>query len=356
MSKITRITKRTVRVAFFLVSALLIIGIGGAIAFAMQHQTRKLPIRQYFSSNHTNAIWAWQDPTRASQSDLTELAEFMRLHQLNAIYVSTDRYAELADGAMTPQKTEQKKQLDDALERYVSTLGKDNIKVYAMAGDVNWSNLPEWKYPLTILKSVEDYNDSHSHAQLAGVEFDIESYNQQGFAESSMDAKSLVLGDYLSMVDALSGQVEHYIGQSPHKLELGFAIPYWFDDENGNIPPVTFQEKTGPTLYHLMDRLNRLPASNVVVMAYRNAAKGNDGVIFHARTEVEYASSRASNVKVLIGQETTDVQPAKITYYGQSATEMSNQIALIDQTFKDSSAYSGVAINDLAGYRELSGE
>jgi hypothetical protein len=356
MSKITRLIKRASRALFFLISALLIIGIGASIALTMQRQTSKLPIRQYFSSAHTNAVWSWQDPTKASQSDLSELAEFMHLHQLNAIYVTVDKYAIFADGTTTAQKNHQKKQLDDAMERYVTTLGKDNIKVYAMAGDVDWSNPPEWKYPLSILKSVEEYNKSHHHARLAGVEFDIESYNQAGFAESSMDAKSLVLGDYLSMVDVLADQVQEHIDTTSHGLELGFAIPYWFDNENGNIPAITMDNKTGPTLYHLMDRLNRLPTSNVVVMSYRNAAKGNDGAIFHARTEVDYASSRAPRVKVLIGQETTDVEPAKITYYGQSATEMSNQIALIDEAFKGTDTYDGIAINDLAGYRKLSDE
>lgn len=346
--------KKTGRNVVAAISALIIVAVGVGIAWAMSFGAGKLPIKQYFSRDYTNAIWDWSSPVARSQQDVSNISDFMYFHQLNAVYVNVGQYAAALGSPETPQKAAQQKQLDDALARYVSTLGRRHIKVYGVAGDVDWSNPPEWHMPLSIMQAVERYNGRNPQARLAGVEFDIESYNQPGFSRSSMTAKGLVLGDYLSMVDTLATADAAYVKDTSHSLELGFTIPYWFDDENGNIPPVTWGDKTGPTLYHLLDRLNQLPKSNVLVMAYRNAAKGNDGVIFHARTEVDYAQAKAPNVRVMIGQETTDVTPAKITYFGKSAAELSDQIKLIEDAFAGSGVLGGIAINDLAGYEQMS--
>lgn len=354
MHSMRRALRHTAHGIFYAVSALIIIVLGSGFAWEMHLAANKVPIKQYFSTKYTNALWDWDDPTKTSQGSLDALSEFMYLHQLNALYLDTSAYATILDnGPMNAEKQAQLTQMDDALNRYVTTLAKRNIKVYAVGGDVSWSNPPEWYIPLSIMHQVEQYNLTHPSAQLAGVEFDIEAYNQPGFASSSMTAKSLVLGDYLSMVDTLADEDARYVGKGKHTLELGFAIPYWFDDQNGNIPPVTQDNLTGPTLFHLLDRLNQLPKSNVVVMAYRNQAKGNDGIIFHARNNVNYAQAKAPHVRVIIGQETNDVQPAKITYYGSSASDLSNQVSLVEQEFGPSGVLGGIAINDLTGYQQL---
>jgi hypothetical protein len=91
-------------------------------------------------------------------------------------------------------------------------------------------------------------------------------------------------------------------------------------------------------------------------MAYRNAARGNDGVIAHSRTEVEYAQAKARNVRIIIGQEVTEVEHAKITYYGQTYTELSNEVRYITDEFRGATVLGGIAINDLAGLEEMEHE
>jgi|GEM_PF-1089863 len=333
---------------YTLITAVIIVASGAGLAWAMHEGVNKLPLRQYFSRSHTNAIWDWTNVLNRDQSSVDELSRFMYLHQLNTVYVNIGPYAALRDDSNKDTSVEQK-QYEQRLNTYITTLHKRNITVMAAAGDVTWSNPLEWHKPLTVLHTVQAYNQSHPKAGFAGVEFDIEAYNQPGFDTGSITTKALVLTDYLNMIDALSTDCQSFITKTKQPLELGFAIPYWFDNENGNIPSVTWHGLTGPTLFHLLDRLNKLPHSNVVVMAYRNAARGNDGVISHSRTEIEYAQTKAPNVQVLIGQEVNDVEPAKITYFGESTTELSSQVRVIDGEFSRVHAYAGIAINDLAG-------
>jgi hypothetical protein len=335
-------------------TALLMLGLGAAMALAMQQSAKQLPLRQYFNSQNTNAVWDWSNPRNKTDKQLDDLADFMYLHQLNAIYIDVSSYASIkqADVSVQQKATEQKT-LETAIERYVTHLGKRNIKVYGSAGDKTWSNPEEQRIPLAILDFANIYNKNHPNAKIAGVQFDVESYNQDGFEEGSNTTKSLVLSDYLDMVNSLVKKQAQYNKQTDATFGLGFAIPYWYDNENGNIPAVTWHDHTGPTLYHLLDTLNKLPDTNVVVMAYRNAANGNDGIITHSRTEVDYAQAKAPNVKVMIGQEVTDVEPAKITYYDKSLTELSSQVSIVDDAFKQTGVFGGVAINDLAGFEAM---
>lgn len=337
-----------------LITAALMLTSGAAIAWAMQKSARDLPLRQYFPHQYTNAVWDWSNPRNKTDAQLDELADYMYLHQLNAVYIDVGSYTSIQKADISAQdKAAEQKTLEAAIERYVTHLSKRNIKVYASAGDKTWSNPEEQSIPLAILDFANTYNQRHPNAKIAGMEFDIESYNQDGFADGSNTTKGLVLTDYLDMVSRLIKKQASYNLHSGKDFNLGFAIPYWYDNENGNIPEVTWNGKTGPTLYHLLDALNMLPNTNVVVMAYRNAANGNDGVITHSRTEIDYAQAKAPNVKVLIGQEVNDVEPAKITYFDKSLTELSSQVSIVEDAFKDSGVLGGVAINDLAGFEAM---
>lgn len=336
-------------------TVLIIIALGTSIAWGMQMGAKRLPLRQYFDRTYTNAVWDWSNPANKTPKDLEDMSNYLYLHQLNTVYVDVSGYVAITTNPSAAQRITDQKQYEAALDAYISALGKEHVKVYAAAGDVSWGNVENRHIPLSIVDFVASYNKTHPKTQFAGVEFDIESYNQSGFAEGSNTTKALALGDFLDTVDAISNKVTTY-DQKGQKMALGFTIPYWYDDENGNIPQVSWHKKTGPTLYHILDRLNSVPHSNVVVMSYRNAAAGNDGVILHSRTEIDYAQARASNVKVIIGQEVNDVQPAKITYYGQSLTGLSTQVRAFEDEFKSNSVLGGVAVNDYAGLQNMRDE
>jgi len=335
------------------ISALIIIVGGMGLAFAMQKGSEKLPISQFYSPEHTTAVWDWANPLNRDGSAIKSTAELLQEQQINTVYTDISIYQDIRNIKDENEKLARLGDLDESLELYVKTMNAHGIAVYASGGDTSWSKPSERDIPKALLAYVHDFNATHE-SKFSGMEFDIESYNQEGFAEASFTEKGMVLLEYLDTVDMLATQTEGYIARTDDKtFALGFAIPYWLDNENGNIKSVEWHGKTGPALYHVLDRLNKLPQSNIVVMAYRNGAAGNDGIIFHSRTEIEYAQAQAQQVNVIIGIETTNVEPVKITFYGKTQTELSSEVKLLDEEFKGSGVYSGVAINDLAGYTTL---
>lgn len=308
-------------------------------AFAM------IPVKEFFPTNKVNAVWEWQNPQNASPVSLSEKATFLRQHQINLVYLDVSSLA--AKGVYEDQKA----MLVAGYQNYIAAMSAQGIRVFASGGDASWSKPEVRQYPVALMEAVFMYNQNNPNQQFTGIEYDIESYNQEGFAEAGEMQKEAVLTEYLDTIDTLASKLQAS-GQAS-ELELGFAVPYWFDNQNKNIPPVTWQDKRGPTIYHVMDRLNQLPNANVVVMAYRNAARGNDGSIALSRLEIQYSQYKAPNVKVIIGQETTQVEPVKITFYGKTLTELSQEVQWTDDEYGKNPSYGGIAINDVVGYMAL---
>lgn len=333
------------------INFVVILLIGTGVAFAMNSAVQKVPVKKYFEQTHTNAVWDWSNLSNRSERELQDIADFLYMHQINTVFLDISKVNDLQAVSDEKERAKMINQFERDIKRYIEFMRKKNIKVFAAAGNSDWSKRDLQKVPLNIQSFVFQYNQKYEE-KINGIEFDIEAYNQSNFEKASFTEKEMILTEYLDLVDKIASNQQNYINTTLDKdMELGFAIPYWFDNENGNIKSVEWQNKTGPVLFHLIDRLNSLPKSNLVVMSYRNAAQGSDGSIFHARTEIDYAQSKSQNVKVLIGIEVNDVEPKKITYFGRTYRELSGEVFKIYKEFENTKAYGGVAINDLKGFQ-----
>ncbi len=65
------------------------------------------------------------------------------------------------------------------------------------------------------------------------------------------------------------------------------------------------------------------------------------------------ASQSGHATRLVIAQETSDVRPAEITYYGTSKAYLASQLALIDQAYAGSSAFGGIAIEYIQPFLAL---
>ncbi|MDB5164064.1 MAG: hypothetical protein JWS12_682 [Candidatus Saccharibacteria bacterium] len=330
-------------------SCLIIIAGGLGLGILGDKAVNDTPLKQYFQpSVNLRAVWDWTDLSKKDPSTWQATARSLQKRQINSVFIDISSLAHTTDKAAISR-------FSDRLTGYIASMQRQNISVYAAAGNTDWSKPDMQQYPLRVANYVFSYNHNNSKTPLQGLEFDIESYNQTDFASSPFFLKDQALTQYLDLVSKLVTNQQRLIKEDPNysRINLGFTIPYWYDNENGNIESITWHDKTGPTLYHLMDTLNQLPATNVVVMAYRNAANGNDGAVAHSRTELAYAQAKAPHVKVVIGQETTDVQPSKITFYGHSLADFSQQINAISDQANTYGVFGGIAINDVDGYLQI---
>jgi hypothetical protein len=327
-------------------TAITIILGGLVLTYVAYAAMNNMPVRQYLPNEKTNAVWEWRNILGLSKS-APDTALYLKKHQINTVYLDIS-------GALQNMNSQSKEEYNEALNTYISVLNSQKIRVFASGGDVTWSK-PELRgAPIQLMDYVFEFNKNNDPVKFSGIEYDIESYNQEEFEPGTFTDKSIILSELLDTVDVLASEFEAKLKNKPDPaMELGFAVPYWFDNQNKNIKSVRWKDKTGPAIYHILDRLNTVQRANVVVMAYRNAARGNNGTIALSRTEVQYAQYKASRVQVIVGQEVGDVEPEKITFFGKSKTEMSQEITWIEEQFANSPTYGGIAINDLQAYEQL---
>jgi hypothetical protein len=56
---------------------------------------------------------------------------------------------------------------------------------------------------------------------------------------------------------------------------------------------------------------------------------------------------------VLVGVETNDVIPRSISFYGRGAAVMDSQLVDVELAYEADAAFTGIAIEDYDGYRQL---
>jgi hypothetical protein len=134
---------------------------------------------------------------------------------------------------------------------------------------------------------------------------------------------------------------------------IGFTVPFLYVEPSNDITLDWNGQGSKLVSYHLLGILNQTPGGYIVFMDYRNFADGNDGSIQHAQPLFDYASKNAPNVKIVIGQETTDVAPAKITFFNTSKQEFMAEAEKLLQAFGSYQDFGGIAIHDLPNYINL---
>jgi hypothetical protein len=86
-------------------------------------------------------------------------------------------------------------------------------------------------------------------------------------------------------------------------------------------------------------------------MSYRNFSEGDNGSIAISKDEISKANKRQS--KIIIAQETGDVEPPFITFHNTSRRLYNKQVATIENTFAQNKSYNGTATHYINAFLEL---
>ncbi|HSX06629.1 MAG TPA: hypothetical protein VLG92_02835 [Candidatus Saccharimonadia bacterium] len=296
-------------------------------------------------------VWDWIQPDHTtSEQDNTEAAT-LKQQGVTEVYVDISAYNDY-DELTTADRQTKIAGFNHALATEVAALHSQGISAQALVGNKHWSDPDAVYIPLKLLNYAHDYNASVSPGeQLSGIQFDIEFYNdKEVYADNHMQSTQ----DYLSMVQQLTTLRTHLFGNS--NFALGFAVPEVFSGRDTSfVPDVAFNGSTAqPPLVHIAALLKSVPDSYIALMAYRNHATGDDGTIALAAASLhEIQDTGEGKVSVLIGEETTEQTPAKITYFGSDKATLRTAVAQIQQAYQDSTVFKGVAIDDQLGFLRL---
>ena len=278
------------------------------------------------------AVWVWEEDSYRLLDDETfrnDTMAFLRSQRVSTLYLYADEFRGRNVLVQEP----------DRYRRLITALHGSEFRVYALLGSAPLRT-QEYILPEKRAAAVKMFGDvlaydaaSDPAARFDGLNLDIEPY----LLDDWSGQKPLRARQYLD----LGAEFMRMKKAAGATLAVGPAIPFWFDGIE-----VEWNGATRPLSAHTQDLYDY-----VAIMDYRNFAEGRDGIIAHARDEIDHAN--AAGREVVIGVETLDTTPPKITFFGKTIADLDAQLALVVRAFGADPSFAGFAIHHLAPYRAL---
>jgi hypothetical protein len=292
--------------------------------------------------------YEWHPADRLTASQARSRLRFLDRRGFDNVYIDLgdyiDAYERWDEGRLA--------ELQGHLSRYVAYASRLGLTVHGVGGGPDWTDEATRRYlgPL-LVELVADYNARVGAAErLGGVHFDIEPYTNPAF----FDDLEASLTDYLETVQDIVVAYRWWAtGPANRQLQLGFAIPFWFDAGRDAPGPVYFNGRTKAAAFHVIDMVWDLRRAYLVVMSYRNLARGSDGSIFHARREFIYAGLVRARSGLVVGQQFSAVESAdlaKTTFHGRGRRAFERAAEQIVRAFGHYPQFRGLSVDDLDAY------
>jgi hypothetical protein len=274
-----------------------------------------------------NSTW-WPDPSAYTST----------LSQLQALGVNT-LYVDITEAVTMIQHHSTKLQsFVSDFASLVREADNDGFRVDALGGDPTWATT-SLNGPNRLLSAVRQIIALLPTGALDGVQFDVEPWSLPSW-HTHAAARSL---DWLKFI-------QHVVSTwSCDKMmgRLGFTVPYWFDGSNGNVPEVTFDGSKGYPFQLALPLLAPLDDTVLNVMAYRNFTAGSNGSIALFDPNMAAVVAEGSSTNLLLGQETGNVRPPDVTFYGLGCSAFETAASQLHVKFDPDPNYAGDAVDDV---------
>lgn len=276
------------------------------------------------------ALWVWEADTRELVREPAAVQALLDLAQeqgIDTVYLYADAWR--GENLIVEQPA--------AWRQLIRHLHGEGLQAYALLGSAYLKTeayvLPERRADaLAMFRRVLDYNRSAAAAErFDGINLDIEPHL---LPQWSQDRTTLLRG-FLELGKALMAVKREYGSAAA----VGPAMPFWFDgivlDWDGQVASVA--EHTLRTYDY------------VALMDYRNRAAGSDGIIRHARDEMDMAARLGR--RVVIGLEIGPSEPAKVTFQHLGLADLQREMELARQAFASDPAFGGFALHHYGEWR-----
>ncbi len=288
-------------------------------------------------------MWVWDFPkdmnTPAAKLELKELAT----HGFNVLYITIDDYLDIAVLPEGPTKESLQAEYFASLSLFVKQANSLGMVVDAEGGARDWAESSKrWK-GFALIDAMKEYNQAYPTAKLRGFQYDVEPYLLPTYETN----KAGVLTEYVTFIDQ---SVTRLKGSD---LKFSIAIPHFYDDAQAWTPTITYGGKTMHTYNHLLTILEKKPGSMILIMAYRNFFEGANGTREISEVEIKEAAQGNYSTDIIVAQETGNVDPAFVTFYGLTKAALFGDISKINSAFNSYSSYGGTAVHYIDSFLDL---
>ena len=332
-----------------------LLAIGGPAAGAAAHQAGHWP-RQEFRKVRVPpgmAVYEWNNPGDLAPDEVRARMRFLRANGFSTVYLEIGAYLDADELPDSPERDELLRGIRRQIRRFVATATRYGLSVQALGGGPDWIVGERRGYlGPKLVELVGDYNTRVDRSErLKGVHLDLEPYTQEGWLDPAHVEDNLKR--YLATIEEIVATYRSVLGERGGRgLELGFAVPFWFDAAGDAPGPVDFGGATKPAVHHLIDLLADLPGAYLVVMAYRDFTRTSNGSIAHARDEFRYAARIGARSGLIVGQQygPAPADEQHTTFNGQPRSDFRRAAAEITLAFRRYPQFRGLSVDDLDAF------
>jgi hypothetical protein len=280
---------------------------------------------------HERAVWTWE----ATSYDLVQnpaaadaAVGFARRQHLGIVYLYADAYGGRELLLTKPE----------AYRAFLRRLHHAGIRAYALLGSAFLHTeayvLPEHRSEaLTMVRRVLDFNAGGApDERFDGINLDIEPHILDAWDQHKLE----LLAGFLDLSQAIM-DLKHASGAA---LEVGPAIPFWWDGIE-----LAWHGTTRSVAEHTLALYDY-----AALMDYRDHASGADGIISHARDEMQMAERL--HKRIVIGVDITTSELQKLSFDHLTPADLERELELTEAAYAGSPAFAGFAIHHFAAYRD----
>ena len=306
---------------------LLVLGLLGSLLFsviALVGRSKKLsgPVAR----NDLRALFVWDTTIPGDPAATGELLGLAREKGVNLFFLDSSPVVSDASNHA-------------AYEEFVAWCHAAEVRVFALGG------FPWWSVPddAGIAGQLSGHGEGWAYYEAivaSGIPFDGVADDTEAYLANTSDWWARPAVRAQQYLDWLDGVRVRTAG-----LPLFAAIPFWYD-----VQPLASLSLRGERTPRALNTYVADTVDTVLVMSYRDTALGPDGMIEHARGEVEAGP-------VLLGAETTylgdDPVSNKVTFWEEGERHMERQLALTRRAFRGDSHLRGFFVHDSRGLSAL---
>lgn len=277
-------------------------------------------------------IWVWDSAYAMTPARRTQVVQQAKAGGFNTVYITIDDYLTTADA--------DKAAYASALSSFIGEATAAGMSVDAVSGWRDWAKPANRSKGYALIAFADEFNKMHTN-KIRSFQYDVEPYLLPEYEAN----KAAVLGEYVAFIDESMNRL------AATDLRFSVVIPHFYDSAQNWTPTITYNGTTAATYTQLLRILDRKPGSDILVMSYRNFTDGTDGAI--QLSKVEIAEAQGHPTKVIVSQETGDVEPAYVTFFGMSKLQLAAQVATLRTAFTASTGFGGVAVHYIEPYVAL---
>ncbi len=211
---------------------------------------------------------------------------------------------------------------DPSYATFVADANESGIEVWALGGEPFWAREQA---------PFEDWAREATESELfVGLAPDVEPWALPGW-ESEQRQESLI-DSYLIGLGAVASETH---------LPVNAAVPFWFDEIDHVDGDVSWT-----LIESVMDRVDM-----VSVLAYRDTASGEDGIVALVEDELAYAAR--AGIEVVVAVETAPITPEKVTFAEEGRAFLYEELSHVSEELRDDPSLAGLAVHDHENYSRL---